>query len=82
MCFKYTVTAALNHVSIGKHPERISKIRPYIGQYDWNEINFSTESKDLKKFERNNKKIAVNVLLLSRNGELEKIRQAYISKDD
>ena len=36
----------LKHESIGKHPERISKIKPYIGQYGWNEIYFPTGSKD------------------------------------
>ena len=34
MNFKYAVTAALNHENIGKHPERISKIEPYICQYN------------------------------------------------
>ena len=34
MCFKYEVTAALNHRNIEKIPQRITKIRPYINQYE------------------------------------------------
>ena len=29
-CFQYAVTVALNHQKIGKHPERISNIKPFI----------------------------------------------------
>ena len=32
----------MNHENIGKHPERISKMEPYIGQYDWKQISFPT----------------------------------------
>ena len=29
-CFQYAVTAALNHDKINKHPQRVSKIKPFI----------------------------------------------------
>ena len=29
-CFQYAITAALNHQNIGHHPERISKLKPFI----------------------------------------------------
>ena len=32
-CFQYTLTVALNHQNIGKNPQRISKIKPFIDQY-------------------------------------------------
>ena len=32
LCFKYGVTVALNHQEIGNHPERLSKIIPYISK--------------------------------------------------
>ena len=35
MCFKYRKTDALNHESIGKHPDRVTKIVPFIDQYNW-----------------------------------------------
>ena len=33
-CFQYTVTLALNLDNIDNHPERISKIKPFINQYN------------------------------------------------
>ena len=45
-CFQYAIIAALNHKQIKNHPERISKIRPFIDQYNWNGINFSSQKED------------------------------------
>ena len=56
----------------------ILRIRPFIDQYEWEEIHFPAESKDWKKFETNNKTIALNVLFLRSNNEV--IKQTYISK--
>ena len=53
LCFKYVVTAALNHESIGKHRKRITKIRPHIRQYDWRVINFPAEQKTGKNLKQN-----------------------------
>ena len=39
-CFQYAVTVVLNHEEIGKHPERITKIRPFINKYKWERIHF------------------------------------------
>ena len=33
-CFQYATTLALNFDNINNHPEKISKIRPFIDQYD------------------------------------------------
>ena len=30
MCFQYKITVAINHDSIVEHPEKISKMIPYI----------------------------------------------------
>ena len=49
-CFQYAITVALNHQNIVNNPQRISKIKPFIGQYEWKNIDFSTTSKDWKKF--------------------------------
>ena len=76
--FKYAVTVALNYEQIGYHPERISKIKPFIGKYDWKEIDFPSQGKDWKKFESNNKSIAFNILYVPYN--TEKIRHTYKSK--
>ena len=38
-CFPYTTTTASSHEEIGKHSERISKIKPFIDKYSWKHIN-------------------------------------------
>ena len=45
---KYVVTVALNHESIGTHPERIALIRPFVDQCDWKDINPPTGAKNWK----------------------------------
>ena len=39
-CFQYVVTVALNYEEIGKHAERITKIKPFINKYKWEGISF------------------------------------------
>ena len=60
-CFQYAITAALNHQNIDHHPERISKFSPFINNYNWKDIEFSSHSKDRRKCEQNNKTIALNI---------------------
>ena len=64
-CFQDAVTVALNHDKINKHPQRVSKIKPFIDQYNWNDIDFPSTSKDWKKIELNNESIALNILYVS-----------------
>ena len=45
-CFQYAVTLALNLDKINNHPERISKIKPFIEQYNWKDIDFPSMSKN------------------------------------
>ena len=45
-CFQYAVTVALNYEKINKDPRRISKIKPFIDQYNWKDIDFPSHSKD------------------------------------
>ena len=66
-CFQYVLTVALNYEQIKNHPERISKITPFIDQYNWKEIDFPSHSKDWKNFESNNKLIALNILYVPHN---------------
>ena len=69
---------ALNHEQIKKDPQRITKIKPFIDQYNWKKVNFPSHKKDWKKFELNNKSIALNMLYVPHNAE--EIRHAYKSK--
>ena len=76
--FQYAVTVALNYDKIKKHHQRVNKVKPFIDQYDWSEVNFPSNAGDWKKFELNNKSIALNVLHIP---ESEKtIRHVYKSK--
>ena len=65
--FEDALDEALNYQTIEKDPQRISKLKPYINKYNWEEIDFPSEPKDWTKFERNNKTIALNVLYVQYN---------------
>ena len=45
-CFQYALTVALNYEQIKKNPQRISKIKPFIDQYNWKVISFPSRQKD------------------------------------
>ena len=95
-CFQYAIIASLHHNNIDHHPERIPKLKPFTNNYNWEDIDFPAHSKDWKKFECNNKTIALNVLYVPYNVKQEindddddneneydgtkYIRPAYISK--
>ena len=64
-CFQYALTVGLNYQSIKKDPQR-SALISIIGKG----INFpSKQEKDWRKFESNNKSIALNILFASYNPE-------------
>ena len=77
-CFQYAVTVALNHDKINKDLQRVSKIKPFINQYSWHDIDFPSTGKDWKKSELNNESIALNILYVPHN--TGKIHLAYKSK--
>ena len=77
-CFQYAVTLALNFDKIKKDQQRISKIKPFIDQCNWKDIDFPSTSKDWRKFELNNK-IALNILYVPHN--TRKVNVAYKSSD-
>ena len=76
-CFQYAVTLALNLDIINSHPQRISKIKPFIEQYNWKDIDFPSTSKDWKKFELNNEMCLIFRTYLIM---LKKIQVAYKSR--
>ena len=76
--FQYAVTVALNRDKINKDPQRVSKIKPFIDQYNWNDIDFPFTGKDWKKFESNNESVALNILYVPH--KTRKISLAYKSK--
>ena len=78
-CFQYAVTLALNLDNIEKNPQRISKIKPFIDQYNWKDIDFPPPNKDWRKLELNND-IALNILYIPHN--TKKTQLAYRSKNN
>ena len=77
-CFQYAITAALNYQNITNNCQRISKLKPFSNNYNWTDIEFPYHSKDWRKFECNNKAIALNILYVPY--KTKEIREAYISK--
>ena len=65
--FQNALDDALNYQTIEKRSTKNIKMKPYINKYNWKGINFPTTSKDWKKFELNNKTIALNVLYMPCN---------------
>ena len=60
--FQKALDDALNYQKIETHRERISNIVPYIDNYNCEGIEIPAGPKDWKKFEQNNKTIALNIL--------------------
>ena len=74
-CFLYSLTAALNHQNIRNHPEKISNVKHFISEYNWEGIDFPShqdgqeESEkpknimlmDYKNCEQNNETITLNI---------------------
>ena len=77
-CCQYAIIAALNYQNINSDPERISKLIPFINNYNWKGINFPAGHKDYSAFEKNNSDIALNILYLPRN--TKQVKQVYISE--
>ena len=57
--FQYVLAVALNYEQIKKDPQRISKIKPFIDQYNWKEISFPSPKKTGKTLNQ-----IINQLLL------------------
>ena len=59
--FKWAVITALHHEEIKHHLERISLLKPYEYQYNWEMLELPLSIKKIDKFEKNNTRMAVNV---------------------
>ena len=66
-CFQIALNDSLDYQRIKKDQQRISKLKPYINQYNWNNIKFPLDKEDWKKFQQNDKEIALNVLFVPHN---------------
>ena len=66
-CFQNALNDSLDYQRIKKDPQRISKLKSYINQYNWKDIKFQSDKEDWKIFKQNNKEIALNVLFVPHN---------------
>ena len=67
----------MNYKEIGEN-HRLRKVKPFVNQYDWTDINFPTNDGECKKFESNNKSISLNISYVPEDEET--IRLPYKSK--
>ena len=66
-CFQNSILAALNHQNFENNPERVSNIRRFVDQYNWEGIDFPAGIRDWIKFEQNDKTISLNFLFIPHN---------------
>ena len=77
-CFQNALNDSLDYQKIKKQPQKISKLKSYINQYNLKSIKFPLDKEYRKKFEQNNKEIALNILFAPHNKK--EICHVYISK--
>ena len=62
-CFKWAVIEAMRWEEIDRDHQRISKLRRYEDDFDWDGIDFPASINDIKRFESRNE-ITINILAL------------------
>ena len=75
-CFQYSIIVSLFHKEIKCNLERISRIKPFINNLNWKNIDFPPEKQDYKTLEMNNKSINLNILQVNE----QKISHIYKSE--
>ena len=63
--FQYAVTVGLSYRAIELHPEKILKIKPFINKHKSKGINYLSKIDDWKTFQKNNRKITLNNLIIN-----------------
>ena len=78
--FQCAAIIALNHEKIELHPERVSEIKPFINNYNLEEINYSSNIQDWKKLKKNSS-VSVNVLHIRQKKHFQLVFQKLIAKN-
>ena len=76
---KWAVIAELHHENIKKEHQRMSKLKPYESQYNWEGLEFLVSIKKIDKFEKNNPDMAVNVLFSNKKSQKKNIYAVHRS---
>ena len=74
----YSVTLS-KHREIGKNCFRIGKIKPYVSNFNFENINYPLKKEDYETFERNNELTSLNILKPS--NAREKVYYHFKSKN-
>ena len=59
--FQYSITLSIYHKEIGNNFNIITKIKPYVNNFNWNDIKFPPIKQDYETFEINNENISLNI---------------------
>ena len=72
------VIASLHHTDIEKDPQRISNLRKFENNYNWDGLEFPMSVNKIDKFEKNND-IAINVL--ANGNDIHTLRRSKYNND-
>ena len=73
--FSIRSNVALKFEEIGSHQARVSNIMPFINKDNWEGINYSSKIDDWKRYEKNDPRIALNILFT----KVKEVVPPYIS---
>ena len=51
-CFQNSLNDSLDYQTIKTHPEKITKVMPYINKYNWKDIKFPSENENWKSLNK------------------------------
>ena len=79
--FQYLITLSLYHEQIGKNYNRVSNIKPYINNFNWENINFPPTQQDYKSFEMNSTSVALNILTINDQEKISYLRESQFNNN-
>ena len=59
---------------------RVSKIKPYVNNLNWENTNFPPQEEDYEQLEMNNKSIALNILQINNNKKISHYYKSDFNK--
>ena len=81
-CFQYCVTLSLHHKQIKKNLFRVSNIKLFIDNLNWENINFPPQQQDYQRLEMNNKSIALNILQVDNEQKINHLYKSRLIKQE
>ena len=78
--FQYSITLSLYHEKIGKNYNRVPNIKPYINNFNWENIHFPLIQQDYQNFEMNSASIALTILTMNDQKEISYLCESQHNK--